>query len=361
MRLEGKRVVFVGALESLPRRLAKKESERLGAAVHRGITRRTDIVVFGRHATKRLSRERIELLVTTADRVGADTVSESMFQELVCSRSPEIKRGSFTSEQFLKQTSLDENSLRFLCLFDVLQPVSDTFEFRDIVAGKQFASLISEGQSWFEIVDVALTRKELAGQDWRSRERLKVSSWGTVLVDTGNELIDPCGQLHLEFAEQDTLTADDLFELAQEAEDDADWAQAEKFYKRCLELDPKDAVTAFNLANLLQQQDNVSEAKHYFVIANQLDPGFVEAWYNLALINQEDGLIEEARNCLHSAIDADPEYADPYYNLGLLEYNLHNFEKAGQHWQQYIELDSESNWSQKAKQGIILCSRMLAQ
>jgi hypothetical protein len=54
----------------------------------------------------------------------------------------------------------------------------------------------------------------------------------------------------------------------------SDFAQAERLYRRCADLDHTDPAAAFNLANLLRAQGRHGEAKVFFCLATEIEPGF---------------------------------------------------------------------------------------
>ena len=59
------------------------------------------------------------------------------------------------------------------------------------------------------------------------------------------------------------------------------------------------------------------------------------------------------------AVAADAEYADPVYNLAHWHFEDGDFAAAARWWQKYLALDPDSEWSRKARQGLLLCQRHL--
>ena len=82
MSLDGKSVGLVGALAALPRRMAARALERRGGQLHRGVTRRTGIVVFGRRLL-RSPDAAVERRVEAARAPGRVLRSENGFLRLV--------------------------------------------------------------------------------------------------------------------------------------------------------------------------------------------------------------------------------------------------------------------------------------
>jgi tetratricopeptide (TPR) repeat protein len=176
----------------------------------------------------------------------------------------------------------------------------------------------------------------------------------------GTALTELSGQFLLELPSDDIVSADQLFDLAQEAEETEDWARARALYQKCLTIEPSDPVIAFNLSHVLLKLGEWQEARHCLNKVLALDPGYAEAWYNLASIARDQNDIEAAKRHLAKAVAADPTYADPLYNLALLEFDSGAYEEAARLWEKYRELDPDSDWGRKAKQGLQLIG-MIAQ
>ena len=124
-----------------------------------------------------------------------------------------------------------------------------------------------------------------------------------------------------------------------------------------MRLDRKDPIAPFNLANVLRELDDVEGAVFHLRVALGLDAHFADAWYNLALMM--DGMSEKraAMEGFERAIEADPNYADPVYNLAQLFFDEGNYQEAERLWTRYLTLDSDSEWSRRARYGIAVCRR----
>jgi tetratricopeptide (TPR) repeat protein len=109
---------------------------------------------------------------------------------------------------------------------------------------------------------------------------------------------------------------------------------------------------------VLRQQGDWQEARHCLNRVLKLDPGYAEAWYNLAALAREHDDLAGARRNLEKAIAADPGYPDPLYNLALLDFGAGDHAEAARLWARYLELDPESAWSRKARQGLRLIGMM---
>jgi tetratricopeptide (TPR) repeat protein len=85
--------------------------------------------------------------------------------------------------------------------------------------------------------------------------------------------------------------------------------EAESYYKRAIEADPKDAVALNSYAVFLEGKGNTEEAESYYKRAIEADPKDAVALRNYALVRERKGNTEEAENYYKKAIEADPKYA----------------------------------------------------
>ena len=344
MSLDGRSVGLVGALAALPRRLAARALEARGGRLHRGVTRQTGVVVFGR-LLLRGADAAIEAQVEAARAPGRVLRSENGFLGLL---SGEAGDGlGLGRAEVLERSGLGERELALLALFDAFERDVEPFSFRDMILARKYAGLVASGAGWGAIVRavhrtgpaVSLTAKAL-----------DVGEGPGIYARYEGGLAELDGQmlLGLEAGED----AEAHFARAEEAEAEGDFATAATLYGRCLGLDPGDAVAAFNRGNCLKAAGRAEEAEQELTRAVKLDPGFVEAWFNLAGAAAESGRTPAARRHLRRALTIDPDYEDAVFNLALLEFGAGDLAEARRLWVRYLELDGESEWARKAERGI---------
>jgi tetratricopeptide (TPR) repeat protein len=356
MAIDGAAFVILGALEAFPRRLAAREIKGRGGELRHGISGRTRFAVLGHKLIEGASAASIEARIEEARKAGARLLSENAFLRLLkLADEPEGQR-ELSTRQIVEQSGLDRETFERLRLFDVFESGEEPFGFRDLVAARQYAKLAAEGIGWPDLVRAARSRRS-AGPGGVANVRLKRAG-KAVLMQSGEALSELSGQLVFSLPADENGRADRLFEEAREAEEAEDWARAAALYRRCVEIEPKDADVAFNLSHALLKQGEWQEARRFLNKALRLDPTYAEAWYNLAAIAREHGDPESAKRHLRQAITADPGYPDPLYNLALLEFDAGAYEKASQLWERYRELDPDSSWGQKAKYGLQLIGMM---
>jgi tetratricopeptide (TPR) repeat protein len=350
--LDGKSVGLVGALTALPRRLAARALERQGGELHRGVTRRTGIVVFGRRLL-RGAEAAVERRIEAARAPGRVLRSENGFLRLVAGEASD--GFGLSRREMLERSGLGERDFLLIALFDGFERDVEPFSFRDLILARKYAGLIAGGAGWGAIVRsvhrfgpaVSLTAKAL-----------QVGDGGIYAChDDGVSELD--GQMLL--ALEGTEDAEVLFAEAEAAEAAGRNEEAAALYGRCLGLDPGDAVAAFNRANCLRAAGREAEAEAELARALKLDPGFVEAWFNLGCLAAARGRLAAARGHLARAVGLDPDYADAVFNLASLEFEAGDLAAARRWWVRYLELDPDSEWGRRAARGVAFVDMQAAQ
>lgn len=357
MQARGAVFAIIGALDAFPRRIAARAIASAGGTLQRSLSRKTEIAVIGHRLAARKGAAEIGRCIEQARRGGATPISEAAFLEAVGLVPQSAIARQITALQLSEQSGLDSEVLNLLALFDVFEFPLEPFGFRDIVAARQYARLIADGLDWLGLVR-AIRGGHLQSGGTLANLRLERSGWNDVLVRDGAALRELSGQHLLALPTSDQIGADALFDEAQEAEEAEDWGRARTLYQRAHSIEPTDPVIAFNLSHVLLKLGDRAEARRYLTKVLALDPGYAEAWYNLAGIAREAGDPDAARRHLANAVSADPTYADPLYNLALIEFDAGHIEEAARLWQRYRELDPDSDWGRRAKQGLQLIGLM---
>ena len=96
------------------------------------------------------------------------------------------------------------------------------------------------------------------------------------------------------------------------------YAEAEKQYRRAIEIDDQFFLAKTNLALLLDQQGRNTEAETLLREAVAAQPNNAGAAFNLGLLLAEEGKTVEAEQALRAALTADPTLAAAAYNLAVL-------------------------------------------
>jgi Flp pilus assembly protein TadD len=142
----------------------------------------------------------------------------------------------------------------------------------------------------------------------------------------------------------------ELYRRAAEIDEDpATMDEAERLYRRALELDPWLSIAYTNLGNIHYRRHDAAEAEALFRKALRLDPHQPEALYNLGHLRLEEGDAAAAIPLFVASLDSDPEFADAHFNLGMALEQVGRADESLQHWHRYIELEPNGNWAEIAR------------
>lgn len=134
------------------------------------------------------------------------------------------------------------------------------------------------------------------------------------------------------------------------AEDRGEIEEAERLYRKALEVDPHLAAAMTNLGNLRHRAGDTAEARALYEKALDHDPGLAEARYNLGNLLEDLGETELAISELVRVCQQAPDFADAHYNLGIALVRAGSKARARRHLHRYLELDTESEWAVRAKE-----------
>lgn len=350
----GDRYGVVGALGAFPLRLAAKRLEAHGARLHRGLTRGTTHVVFGRTLLARLDAAEIEGRAAQAKTSTAILLSENGFlRALGTAEAP--AHSSLSRQSMLDQSRLGSEVFDLLALFDAFEHHCEPYSFRDLILARKYAGLLVSGANWSAIVR---SLHHLGPVGSLTALTLEAAGAAKILARDGLDLAELDGQRLLPF-ETDGEDAEDYFSLAETAEAAELFAEAARLYQHCQAIDPSDATAAFNQGNCLRATGDGDGAMLAYATALKRDPDFVEAWFNQGGLLREAGKLEAARKYLTQAVELDPSYADAVYNLGALEHDAGDLRAARHWWRRYLELDVSSDWAKRARAGIAYADQHL--
>jgi tetratricopeptide (TPR) repeat protein len=95
------------------------------------------------------------------------------------------------------------------------------------------------------------------------------------------------------------------------------WATAETWFEKVLELAREDADTWFNLGFVREHAGKAAAAVAAFAEAVRLKPALDRAWYGKGLAHARLGQHEEAAEALRVAVKLQPMNGEAYYQLGM--------------------------------------------
>ena len=356
MKVEGRSFAILGALEAFPRRLAVREIAKRRGSLQRGIsTTHRNSRLRPSHGAGLAGRAKIAHASSERESAGATLDQRERVPAIARPCAAIRDRAADLRTAALDQSGLDAETFDRLRLFDAFEFSEEPFGFRDLVAAKQYARLIGEGLDWHGLVRAIRSGRVAAPGGSLANVRLERSSWNDVLMRDGAALTELSGQHLLALAARGARLAPTSSSTRRRRRRRPRLGARE----RALRKMPGDR--AARSGHRLQPQpraDAAGRAGSRRGATSQrcstLDKNYAEAWYNLAAIAREQKDIESARRNLQKSIAADPTYPDPVYNLALLEFETGDHEEATRLWQKYRELDPDSSWGRKAKQGLQL-------
>jgi len=244
-----------------------------------------------------------------------------------------------------------------------------SFDFRDLSSLRTLVALLDRG------IPMRRIRRSLerVREHWPELERplgaLQVQE-GTaerLVVRHAGSLLDPDGQLLLDFAAEDgalrpvaalpaappagPVTALDWFERGCQLDvESATLEGAIAAYRRAIELEPTLADAHCNLGTAHYNRGERAEARGAYEAALEQDPAHREANFNLANLLEEAGRREAAIAHYKRAVAADPCFADAHLNLALLYEKVGVPRKSREHWRRYLQLAPDGTWAEVARQ-----------
>jgi tetratricopeptide (TPR) repeat protein len=240
------------------------------------------------------------------------------------------------------------------------------FDFRDLLSLRALVTLLERG------VPMRRIRRsiERVRARWPELERpvvalqLQDGAAQRLVVRHRGSLLDPDGQLLLDFADEETaaavasiprggaepLTALEWFERGCQLDADAGTLpEAIDAYRRALALDPSLADAHCNLGTAHYNRSERELARSAYEAALLQDPGHREANFNLANLLEEAGRREAAVHHYKRTLAADPCFSDAHLNLALLYEKLRITRRAREHWRRYLQLAPDGTWAEVAR------------
>jgi tetratricopeptide (TPR) repeat protein len=363
------RVTFTGKLASLSRKEACQIVRDEGGEVTPGVSRRTSMVVVGMEGWPLLPDGMISSKLKRAEELikrgfPLRVISELAFLELAGRKERQGSlRKTYPAAEVCKLLKISSETLRRWEQFGLVQAEGGSYDFQDLISLRTLVELVNRG---VRTGTLAKSLKELTsvlpGTD-RPLAQLKiiVENSKAIVVDLGKYLIEPNGQLAINFdgelKSQGTVvqlspnerTDEEWFEYGQICEDEERYSEAEDAYRRAVALKPQFPEAYFNLGNVIRALGRVEAAKELYHTAAVQDSTMATAWYNLADIQEEQGYVKEAIVSLRAALQACSTYADAHFNLALCYEKLGKKQDAASHWNTYLKLDPNSQWSEIAR------------
>lgn len=166
------------------------------------------------------------------------------------------------------------------------------------------------------------TAKPTANQTSNQTTSPKSTTKQTVIRQGNNMLVGAgsyAGQANLKkyesTAKQSPQNAQAQINAGISAYDNGQYQTAVAYYKKAIQLDPKNAIPYNNLGNTyLRGLKQPKNALPYYQKATQVQPSYAYGWYNLALCQEQLGDNTAAKATFQSALKVVPK-SDPLYSV----------------------------------------------
>jgi len=379
--LRGQRVTLTGAMASMRRAEVVSLVRACGGQWSPSVTHDTTLLVVGERGwpLKRNGRLTNKLRRSQALRekgYSIEVLGEEAFLERVGlhARADAVCR-QYSQVELLRILGISRSQLQSLLKAGLVQPVASRggllyFDFRQASQVRSILRLVAAGVPVRDIRRSLMTlrrclpglgRSTSSGEapdplDWLGR--LEVEGKCVVVRSRDGDLLEPSGQMRLDFSErraESTLRFQtNRFEEAVALEQAGRLKEAVAAYRAILAEEGPDAVVNFNLANALFAQGEYAAAAERFRVATEIDPEFAEAWNNLGHLLADQGQLDEATTAYRAALRANPTYADAQYGLADVLDEAGRVEEARAQWRAYLALESVGDHADYARQRLSL-------
>jgi tetratricopeptide (TPR) repeat protein len=251
------------------------------------------------------------------------------------------------------------------------------FDFRELTVARQLAELHRRGAKPKQIERaLAEIGRRFPDVARPLAELTLVVDGPALLVRRGNELVEPGGQLRMDFDSlapagnelSDTIPSPGLFlsratpllpeqaapqqltAWAAELEEAGNLTAAAEMYRAALAAGGPQPELCFHLAEVLYRAGDLAAARERYFMALELDENYVEARANLGCVLLDLGEKDLAASAFAGALHSHEAYADVHYHLARTLDDLDRRVEALGHWRRFIDLAPDSPWSDEARE-----------
>jgi len=280
----------------------------------------------------------------------------------------------FTLTEVAKLLLVSTGRLRALDKSGVVSPTGRrrgkrAYTFQDIIALRAARDLLRKKVRLKDVARAIESIRKAIPKVTRPLAELSIVSDGTrvVLRSTAGSYEPITGQMLLDFdvrslrddvvrvlrpsaGRERARTAYDLYVRASQFDEDpATLDEAERLYRRAIELDPWLAIAYTNLGNICFRRGEEAEAEKLYNKALLIDVEQPEAQYNLGYVMLERGEADLAIGHFRGAIKHDPRFADAYFNLAMAYEQTGRADDARPCWRKYLDIEPTGTWAEIAK------------
>jgi tetratricopeptide (TPR) repeat protein len=391
--LAGRRVAFVGKLESMPKREAQQLIRAGAASVVERLDASVDLVIVGE--SELLSADGIidgvfdDVLRERVSSGELEVVTETeLWQRLGLVEGQQSVRRLYTPAMLADLLKVPVAAIRRWHRHGLIVPAREVrrlpyFDFQEVATARRLAELLSAGVSPAAIERKLAALAQTVPGVARPLAQLSVIVEGKhLLLRQGDGLVDPHGQLRFDFnaladaaaelpsesqPSEEILTLpsrrdeaalagspDEMLSLAVELEDIGQLEAAGELYRAAMAAAGPTAEACFRLAELLYRRGDLPAARERYYMAIEIDEDYVEARANLGCVLAETGELELAVAAFEGALRYHDEYPDVHYHLARTLDELSRGADADLHWAAFLDLAPDSPWAEEAHERLSL-------
>jgi tetratricopeptide (TPR) repeat protein len=250
-----------------------------------------------------------------------------------------------------------------------------TFDFTELTVARQLAELARAGANARLIArKLAEIHRHFPDVARPLAELSLVLDGKKLLVRRGGDLVEPSGQLRIDFDALDDDLADEgpatiaspavflgrpdaapaapeqLAAWAAELDEAGDLRAAAETYRAALAAGGPQPELCFQLADVLYRAGEPAAARERYFMALELDDNYVEARVNLGCVLVELGEKELAAAAFEGTLRSHEPYPDAHFHLARVLDDLSRPAEAAAHWSRFLELSPDSPWADEARQ-----------
>ncbi len=380
----GLRVAVVGRLAAMSRQELQKHLSERGLFLISDLSDNPDWVVFGEYDLAWADDPRIASLLDKPS--PPEVIPESeLWRRLGLTPDCGNTKSLFTPAMIADLVKVPVREVRRwyrLGLLTAVQVVHRLpyFDYQGLLDARRLAELWQSGIP-SQRLNRVLENVCRAIPRWKKRlPQLSFVVHGeTILLQSGDKLIDYRGQLQLPLVFEDdgpskkdcetvlriadhiaqrqedsSLSLAEIMEMAEWMESQGNWEKAAEAYRVALAVGGPNAEVCFRLADMLYQMGDLNGARERYYMAVELDEDYIEARASLGSILVELGQTELAIAAYQGALAIYPDYADAHFLLAKLLDDLGRHEEALEHWRRFLALAPESPWASHAQGRLVL-------
>ncbi len=389
--MSGSRVALVGRLGGVSRREASQLLRNQGASVVDADDPDVTLIVIGAEESPLAEAELLsEAARQRAARGDVEVIHETDFwQRLGLVEGELAVKRLYTPAMLADLLHVPVRVIRRWHRRGLIIPVRTVhklpyFDFTEVATARRLAELVAAGAT-AEAIEKRLDQLAQVLPDVdRPLAQLSVLIEGKqILLRQGEGLIEPGGQLRIDFDALDQPQSDEdvaagppilvfqprrepefplpeqieeeddpLLFSAYEAEDAGELEIAVDYFHAILARDGARADICFQLGELLYRIGQVEAARERYYMAIELDDAFVEARASLGCVLAETGQRDLAVAAFQGVLKLHNDYPDVHYNLARTLDDLGDEEAATIHWQRFLQLSPNSPWAEEARQRV---------